>query len=55
MQPQFVVNLNFWCPADRILPLVDENGELSLEIKLINLKAKANKNEDAESGVSDIE
>ena len=45
----------FSCPADSVWDLADENGDLIFEIKLINLKAEANKNEDAESGVSDIE
>ena len=45
----------FMCPLDSILPLIDKNHLLTFEIKLISLKAEANQNEDAESGVSDVE
>ena len=45
----------FLCPANSVLPLANEKMLISLEIKIINMKAEANKNEDAESGVSDNE
>ncbi len=48
--------LPFVCRTDNIHSLADaDGGRLKFRVKIISLKAEANKNKDAESGVCDIE